>query len=369
MEKSVYEAYKKDFQNGIVTVGNICSADCFFCSQRYNPPGVIQSLKRFLSLEEIKHFIGLYLSRFQWIASAIHTNSGEFFLHPNAAEILNFLATKKRLDEVILFTNGMNLTLEHIKLIKKLNLFLCLSLNSANVEYRMKIMGGSYIENIKAINSLEILDRYGLKYSVWIVPTISALNNGDLENSIKYLKNYKCRTVKIHRPGYTKYTPLDIAKELTIPDQVLLDFILTMRKRYKINITFEVLFGLEKIKIFLGAIRMLFNNTIYSKKRKLFLCSYGMKEIAPLILKTNRYDKYSIKVVKSNVFGGNVDCAGLLLVEDYVFAIDEFLRQNEDKKPEVLILPRRSFDINLEDLSMVSPRILETKYKAKLVLI
>ncbi len=369
MEKSIYDAYKKDFQNGIVTVGNICSANCFFCSQNYNPPGVIQSLKRFLSIEEIKHFINLYLNKVKWIASGIHTNSGEFFLHPNAAEILNFLGTKKKLDGIGIFTNGMNLTIEHIKLIKKLNLFLYLSLNSANVVSRMNIMDGSYLGNRNAINSLEILDRYSVEYSVWVVPFNSALNNGDLENSIKYLKNYKCRNVKIHRPGYTKYTPLDIAKELAISDRVLLDFILNMRKRYKINITFEVLFGLEKIKIIFGAIRMLFNNKMYSKKRKLFLCSYGMKEIVISMLKTNRFDKYNIKVVKSNVFGGNVDCAGLLLVEDFVLAIDEFLKQNKDKKPEVLILPRRSFDINLEDLSMVSPRILETKYKTQLILI
>ena len=28
----VYEAIKKDFQNGVVITGDVCSADCFFCT-------------------------------------------------------------------------------------------------------------------------------------------------------------------------------------------------------------------------------------------------------------------------------------------------------------------------------------------------
>lgn len=144
MQKGVYESYKKDFQNGIISVGNVCSADCFFCSQKWNPPGVIKNLKRFLTMEEIKHFTSLYLDNVRIVASALHNNSGEFFLHPNAAEILNFLAARgKLLKHTVIFTNGMDLTAEHVKVVKKLNLYISLSLNSSNIYTRKSIMGNS----------------------------------------------------------------------------------------------------------------------------------------------------------------------------------------------------------------------------------
>ena len=64
--------------------------------------------------------------------------------------------------------------------------------------------------------------------------------------------------------------------------------------------------------------------------------------------------KYEIRVVNSNVFGGNVKCAGLLLVEDYIKVIAEFLKKYRSKRPEYIFLPRNSFDKNMEDLSMES---------------
>jgi len=117
----MYAAYKKDFQNGIISVGDVCNANCFFCSQKWNPPGVIKRLGRFLTMDEIKHFT-TYLYKVKWINSGIHTNTGEFFLHPNAIEILNYLAANDKLSEhnySPVYSNGMGLTLEHILLLKK----------------------------------------------------------------------------------------------------------------------------------------------------------------------------------------------------------------------------------------------------------
>ena len=371
MPRDVYEAYKKDFQNGCVTVGNICSANCFFCLQKWNPPGVIKDLKRFLTMKEIKHFTNLYLNRIECISSAFHTNPGEFFLHPNAIEILYFLATRnKSLKNLGIFTNGMDLSVEHIKIIKKLNLYLYLSLNSADIITRRKIMGGSYFKNKNAIDSIYTLDKYDVNYHVWIVPLRSNLNNGDVESTIRYLKNSKVESIDIHRPGYTKYTPSHIAKELTIPDKELFEFILLMKKKHKVNIDIERLSAGSKFKDIFYRLRTLFKNTknLHIKK-KLFLCSKAVEDILPLVLIKMEMQNYKIKVVESKVFGGNVDCAGLLLVEDYICAIEEFLRQSQNRKPEVIILPRVSFDINMEDLSMTPVRKIQNRYKLKLILV
>jgi hypothetical protein len=48
-------------------------------------------------------------------------------------------------------------------------------------------------------------------------------------------------------------------------------------------------------------------------------------------------------------------------------AVDAFLKENPAKKPEVIILPRGSFDIELEDLSMVSINEIKKKFDIPLV--
>lgn len=369
--KDIYEAYKKDYQNGMVSIGNVCAANCFFCSQRWNPPGVIKDLKRFLTIEEIKHFTDTYLDKASVIASAFHTNIGEFFLHPDAAEILDFLAGKNKLKKnTMIVTNGMDLTQNHIKIIKKLNLGLFLSLNSANIAIRKEIMGSSYQKNKNAIDSVHLLDKYGVSYSVWIVPLRRTLDNADVENTVRFLKKSKARSINIHGPGYTKYTPSNIARELAISDKELFDFVLSMKQKYNVNIDLERMTSISKVSVLFNMLSKLFmDEKSLNSKKKLFLCAATVEEELSLLLKQLKIKNYKIKTVKSRVFGGNIDCAGLLLVEDYLYAIKEFLEKEKNKKPEVIILPHRSFDINMEDLSMAPVKKIEDKYKIKLILV
>jgi len=370
MPEGTYAAYKKDFQSGRITVGNVCSADCFFCSQKWNPAGVIKDLKRFLTMEEVKHFTNLYLGRVTLIGGAFHTNSGEFFLHPDAAEILELLAAKNKLpSNTQIFTNGMDLTLEHIKVIKKLKLNLCLSLNTASITAREKIMGSGYGKHKNAVDSIYALDKYDVNYRVWIVPLRKSINNGDLASTIRYLKKSKVKLISLHSPGYTKYTPSVIAKELAITDKELFDFILLMKQKYNVNVDFDRYSLAAKFKnIFQMLYNLSKNGKHLNKKSKLFLCSETAKDILPLVLMKKGFHNYKIKVVKSKVFGGNIDCAGLLLVKDYISAVKEFLRIKQNGKPDVIILPSVSFDINGEDLSMTPVREIEDRCKIKLIL-
>jgi len=373
LPKDIFEAYKSDFQNGWVNVGNICDADCLFCSQKWNPPGVTKDLKRLLTMDEIKDLteksgiqkIGLIN------AGGRHTNNGEFFIHPQAIEILDFFKTKDMLTEYTkIFTNGMNVSEEHIKFIKKLNIGFSISLNSANVTIRKKIMGNSYAKNKNAIDMIGMLEKYDLDYQLFFVPLRSTLDNGDLENSIKFIKDTKAETIAIFRPGYTKLTPEPIAKELSIDDKELLEFASSMNERYKVKI-FVVSFSQTEIQSKLLSLIENFLNTKNDliTKRKLFLCSESVKDIFPLVLETLKIPNSEIKVVNSGVFGGSVSSAGLLLVEDYICAVDEFLKEEGKRKPECLILPGVSFDINKEDISMISYKEIEKKCGIKVYIV
>jgi len=368
LEKGVYQAYKKDFQNGVVTVGNICNANCFFCSQKWNPPGVVQDLKRFLTIEEIGHFSRRYLKKVACVGSALHVNSGEFFFHPQALEILSMLAPLRNLNGVLVFTNGKILTEKHARLFKKFGLTPSLSLSSADYISQNIAARGNYFNRSAFGNSLSLLQKYKVDYSIWIVPSKTAFESGKLQKIINSLINWGVKTIIMHRPGYTRFTPKMVAEELSIADASLLDFVAKNQKRGKADIVFEVPEIQELLLQLHFAVRQLLKMKRIANKKKLFLCPVPIEKKLSLVLSTLKIENYKIQSVKAEVFGGNVDCAGLLLIKDYITAIDQFFNSHHAWVPEVMILPQRSFDINLEDLSMTPARTLEEKYTTPVIL-
>jgi hypothetical protein len=323
-------------------------------------------------MEEIEHFITHYCrGGVSWIDSGIHTNSGEFFLHPDAVKILEYLANAHKLSAYTeVFTNGMNLTVDHIKTLKKLKPYVYLSLNSAHIYTRRALMGGSYPQNKNAIGLSELLSRYAVPHCVWLVPLRDTIRTGDLEDSIRYLKKSKAKAIQLHKPGYTRYTPLDIADQLSISDKEILDFAAAMREKYRVKINTMGRDVADKFREVYCKVRYLFKNfKRLSRTNTLFLCAETVKDIFPLALNAIGAQGYDIQPVSSKVFGGNIDCAGLLLVEDYIAAIEEFLKKARGKKPKYAILPRASFDIATEDLSMTPLKIIQEKYRIKVIII
>ena len=194
--------------------------------------------------------------------------------------------------------------------------------------------------------------------------------NFSFRSVTNYLKGSNVGEVRLLRPGYTRYTPSHIARELTVSDKELQDFCLRITKKYTFPIhTSPDIDYKNKLKNILCSLFNLFKTSKHlSKKRKLFLCAKSVKNILPIALEAMEIQNYEIKTVKSKVFGGNVDCAGLLLVEDYISAIEEFFEQSQTEKPEVVILPRASFDINMEDLSMTPVKKIEDIFNINLIL-
>lgn len=366
LQEDVYQAYKKDFQNGVVTVGNICNANCFFCSQKWNPPGVVQDLKRFLTVEEIGHFSRRYLKEIFLIGSAIHVNSGEFFFHPQASEILTMLSRGRELSGTPIFTNGKGLNEKHARLLKRLKLRVSLSISSTDCFPWGRASGGSRLSEFS--ESLIMLQKHKVDSSVWVVPCKTAFRNGELRSLMGFLKKYKVKTVLLHRPGYTRFTPAKIAEELTLPDALLLDFVAKIRKQEKINLLFELPPPRQLLQELYFLLGQVLQTRGIRRKKKLFLCPVCLEEKIRLLLEVLDPGEYMVKAVRAGVFGGNVDCAGLLMIKDYIAAVDEFLRFNRGWVPEAMILPRNSFDVNLEDLSTEPLSTLQKRYHAGVIL-
>jgi NifB/MoaA-like Fe-S oxidoreductase len=305
------------------------------------------------------------------VGTAVHVNSGEFFLHPQAGQIIDYLMAENKLRSKHFFTNGMGLSKEHIKIMRKTGMELSLTLSSTNINTRKGMMGGSYLDNKMAIDSLEMLDKLGVKYHVVIIPLRSNLNSGDLENTYKVLSKHKLQYIAISRPGYTKLTPAHIAEELALSHEEMWEFLDMVEKKYKIKVLLPYI---PKPKMRYEYVTEVLSDLFSSskdlnRKRKLFLCAESVKDILPKVVKELGIQRYDIKPVESKVFGGNIECAGLLLVEDYIYAVEEYLRNTKKPRPEVMIMPRESFDINMEDISMTHAKKIIDRFKIKVVVV
>lgn len=73
--------------------------------------------------------------------------------------------------------------------------------------------------------------------------------------------------------------------------------------------------------------------------------------------------KDKIKAVKNMTFGGNIKAAGLLMVNDFTFALDEYLL--EGKKPKLLLLPSIAFDHRGKDLRGIDYLEIEEAFNIK----
>ncbi|MDE2027126.1 MAG: hypothetical protein KGJ11_01125, partial [Candidatus Omnitrophica bacterium] len=272
-------------------------------------------------------------------------------------------------DNQMVISNGMNFRKEHIELLKGLKIGIQLSLFATDVSARMDVMKGSLSQNQRAIDTLDLFESQGIEYGVTIVPYKKYLRNGVMEKIFSDLKGHHVKEFVMHKPGYTKLTPANIVEELNIPDQELLDFGAMIWDKYQMNVRIEGVLPVEKnVSEFLRLSKSLEPLRNLGNKFKLFLCSPKAHSLIKLVLRKMEMQDYELKPVESHVFGGSVDCAGLLTVEDYVIAINEYLTGG-GKKVDFIVMSKRSFDINKEDLKMVSVYKLEEIFNAKVLLV
>ena len=125
MSEEVYRGYKREYSYGMMGVGSPCNTKCFYCTQYWNPPNMIPNFGNWLTIEQIKHFME-YLPVTENNRKLVNTlgyghavSNGEFFSHPQSAEILELLKNENVIVQGA-DTNGMSMTEEDVKLLKYL---------------------------------------------------------------------------------------------------------------------------------------------------------------------------------------------------------------------------------------------------------
>jgi hypothetical protein len=359
MTERVYWAYKREYSFKLMNVGTPCNTKCFYCSQYWNPPEIIIAYPKWLTFDEIKHFLTFVPEKtITAIGYGHHVSNGEFFAHPNAKEILQHLIDEKYTVRGI-DTNGHFVNEEHIKLLSLLMKHRWG--RSSQIDY---LWSGIYLHLTnyeKTKHTFELLDKHEVPYAVVIVPTLVDLENGKSEEWIRLLnENHNPIEIEISHPAYTKYAPPNVIKHLDFTWDEGWKYIKKWQKLYpRIKIDSENQINTNAIDESLSDLIEWDNYEPNSKM--LFLVSESVEKVFEShVKKITSFNDYKIQMVKNTTFGGNIIVAGLLLVQDYIPVIEKVL--SEGYKPDVIILPKAGFFFDELDLTGVSAHTIKDKF-------
>lgn len=240
-EMSLAERSIRDLvvDDNVLPLTSTCNTSCVFCSHRYNPPEVRVYRISPRSLAVIKNALPCIDPARPIIIgeSVTRTIEGEPFTHPDIAQILRLLRSAFPRTPVHLTTNGILLDEDMVHLLSSLgNITINLSLNCIEESNRESLLGD--MQAGTALNSVELLRKYGIPFhgSVVAMPHLTGWN--DLENTISYLSGHKAETVRVFEPGFSRLAPPELQFDQKLRDE-LANFISRLRRIINIPITLE----------------------------------------------------------------------------------------------------------------------------------
>ncbi|MDN5322797.1 MAG: hypothetical protein PWQ67_1251 [Clostridia bacterium] len=424
----------------ILPITSFCNVRCLFCSHRQNPPGVKAINVPPLAMDIIKDLI-TYLDENRKIVigeSASLIMEGEPFTHPYFFESLELL--RKRFPQTLIqiTTNGSYLNEETINILKKFEpIELNLSLNIYDVNLRQKLMNDK--KAMIAYKAPELLKKWDIKYHGSIVAMPHITGWSVLYDTIKTLSCNNALTIRVFKPGFTKFAPshLQIDKKMLehLEEKIIKwrkDFCpITLEPPYLSDLKAEIIGVIKGSSAFRAGLRsgdiitaingqkpfsrveafltlqengkymleierdkqvivlniditnnksgLVFDYDISkSKVEQIKSILTKLKPLRPLLLasqlgyhllKTSlaKINNLHIVPVKNNYFGGNIQCAGLLTIEDFKESYQNYVRENP--APDLILVPSLAFDMGERDLTGAGFWKLEQFVKSPVVML
>lgn len=333
-----------------VPISSVCNVKCVFCSNQNNPFEMPKP--EFRDINDIKkNFQAVELEEAIKLCENLpgRIKEGESLLHPKLWEILDI--TRKRFPEkyIVFATNGSMLTEEFVFNLATYKPIAIdtLSINSCNPENWIKLMRGNLKQAQVAINSAKLLCEYNIPFRGSLVAMPEITGYDDIYQTILYASKYNCLSFIIWLPGYTKYTPENIKRQMKIDEDKIKSLISQARKDtgMEIELIPRILAGKDNERI-----KQIFKK--YSNGTNLFMSS----EAAFSNINTNvkQYSGNSnenyVVAVPNKTYGGNIQVAGLLMVDDFVEAAKLFISKNPTVKLTRAFIPHEPFDTLGRDL-------------------
>ncbi len=191
------------FRGNILPITSKCNTSCIFCSNRYNPMEVEAYKLPQLTMEDFKELV-TFLSPDRKIVigeAATRIIEGEPLTHGNFIDILVLLRKRFRKTTIQITTNGILLDEGLIRQMEDIGgIELNISVNCVDPEKRQKVLGLKHPDGIMdKVSMLKGRVRFSGSF-VW-VPEI--MDDGDMEDMIKFLDSSGADSVRMFLPGYT----------------------------------------------------------------------------------------------------------------------------------------------------------------------
>jgi len=346
--------------NNQLPISAVCNSHCLFCSNKLNPFQVATGF--FRDMEDIK---------FQLSLMPLHQNpvrmsdslpgriaEGEAFLHPRFFDILKLVRRKYPTNTLCFTTNGSMLDDAFLKELAKFRpIEITVSLHSTEPALWARIFGRSEKDAATAIRSVKLLAERRLDLLGTIVPLPKLCGWDDIARTYAYLAECGAKSMILYWPGWTVRTPPDVVRDMEWPVEESMDFAERMRTEHKIPLqNFPDLRAPLRLPL-----KTILKNTLKGNlstmcgpfRNVLWLASeaaFGRleKEVLSQARDAAVPNNHRIAPVKNIGYGGNIICAGLLMVDDFIAAGKDALARWPDT--DLILVPKIPFDNLYQDL-------------------
>lgn len=328
-----------------IQITSACNGDCIFCSNKQNP--FIIKRCSFRSIEEIEKIV--YAT--ENINGPIYLNEslpgriseGEAFLHPEFFTILKIIRTKFG-NTINITTNASLLKPDFIKRMKDCNpIEIAISFPTINKEHWKETFRLGDDDYYTALNSFSLLSSNNIGVTANFTPMPAWLGWEEIEETLSFLSK-NVRHILVYAPGYTSTSEI---KDKLIYDKMELSlFLEEMSKKYSFTYTWN----LDPRKALAVSYDLITNNIWYSYKSLncrnfLWLTSTAAKDrFEELLYKLSLGTPINNTVieVKNIIYGGNIECSGLWLIQDIHYALEDYLSKNDS--PDQIFMPKGFLD-------------------------
>lgn len=342
-------------------ISAVCNSHCLFCSNDLNPFQIERGF--FRDIEDIKLQLTLMPPHKKLICMSDslpgRIAEGEAFLHPQFFKILE-LVRQKYLSNTLCFTTNASMLDESF--LKSLYPYrpveIKVSMHSTKPELWAHIFGRNETDARRAINSLQLIKKYRCELAGTIVPLPNICGWGDVERTYSHFVSHGASHMTLFWPGYTSNTPHKGVKQLECQMEEFMDFSMRMGTRYKIPMTIlpdmKNPLGLPVAKIMSKTMLGNFKNNCGRYHQIVWLASEAAHERLGQLITQNASsypNRHIVFPVKNLAYGGNIICAGLLMVADFIAAGKKALECWPDT--DLILIPDTPFDALYRDLQKV----------------
>jgi NifB/MoaA-like Fe-S oxidoreductase len=327
-----------------------------------NPFPIVSGI--FRDLDDIKHQLVLMDRHHAPIAMCEslpgRIAEGEAFLHPWFFTILQVVRRKFVTNRLLFATNGSMLDRCFLAELSRYRpVQVNVSLHSTRPEFWSYICGRGESEARGVIEAIKTVREARLEMTGTIVALPRICGWQDIERTYSFLVKRGAKSMTLYRPGFTFRTRPEVRADLECPVEEFQDFAERMKTRYPSVplLSLPELDAPSRLPVDRIVTHTLTGNPRRQGgpyERVLWLAS----EVAASFIgdRIGRVAKaapnrHRVVPVKNETYGGNIICAGLLMVRDFIRAGEGALKRFPET--DLILVPKMPFDNLYQDLEGV----------------